>query len=843
MANYQESQPLQFSQYRGINPETYSAVGMYKQQQYDMGVQKINGVLENIAGLDVMRDVDKEYLNGKVNSLTNQINNLAGADWSNKNLIYQVQGLSSQIARDKNVQSAVMSTMRIKSLQKSQQDILEKSPDKYSPSNQWYDNKSVESYLANGQVGSVYSGPTQATQFFDYQKLISDRLKELDPTITTKIDQYGQFQYQISKDSKVTADQVSNVINGTINSDPRIQKQIGIDGMYSYKDHDAITLSQTIDKNYSSTISQYDKLIEEEKKNKTLNPLDVTANAQSDANIAAYENAKKQQESLRGRYAAMFQSGASLDAIKQTVFNDQLRNTLIATYQQDKHETELHINENAVKQTELLLKQEDLFLDYIKAGIDPETKQAIKPGSKYYSALKSSRTTGANPEGMTVALPTGEGTTSTEYSEATHNAKITTLKEQKTSQLQKLRNQYIAQTGASPGADTEANFTKWQAIQENKIANGEQADINYLKYKASIRNVNLEMQSLVDAKTKIETEAVTAHPYKGTQPVIINGINFNGRSFNTTLDPNNKDNAILMDRISGIWSEIEAETARLQKEKVAKNPRLSNIGNPGVAEKSSATNTILEKYRNDPNYGFYEQMFKNPKIKSQIEDKIIYPQQQAIIAQDNYKKNAFKELGNVVNEQMTTVSDKPEVQQEYKNFVLQNMLSSNDDKLKDAATQKNANISLVGAYIGEDGREILRVKVKDEFYDVPSSSNSPQIASINPNRSLDRIIRLSPTKMTPTSGPNVLTSTNGKLRYVIGLNQLDDTSYDLYILDGPNKIPVYNRIQGQVVPIMSPSEAEHAIEQASMDKDPKTGQPLSPQQLLEKAKAAATAQY
>ena len=37
-------------------------VGMYKQQRYDEGVQKIQGYIDNVAGMDVARDVDKQYL-------------------------------------------------------------------------------------------------------------------------------------------------------------------------------------------------------------------------------------------------------------------------------------------------------------------------------------------------------------------------------------------------------------------------------------------------------------------------------------------------------------------------------------------------------------------------------------------------------------------------------------------------------------------------------------------------------------------------------------------------------------------------------------------------------------
>ena len=42
-------------------------VGMYKQQQYDQGVQKIQSYVDNIAGMDLYRPQDKAYLQSKLN--------------------------------------------------------------------------------------------------------------------------------------------------------------------------------------------------------------------------------------------------------------------------------------------------------------------------------------------------------------------------------------------------------------------------------------------------------------------------------------------------------------------------------------------------------------------------------------------------------------------------------------------------------------------------------------------------------------------------------------------------------------------------------------------------------
>ena len=52
----------QFNPYVAQLPvEAMKEVGMYKQAKYEEGVQKIQGEIDKISGLDVVRDIDKQY--------------------------------------------------------------------------------------------------------------------------------------------------------------------------------------------------------------------------------------------------------------------------------------------------------------------------------------------------------------------------------------------------------------------------------------------------------------------------------------------------------------------------------------------------------------------------------------------------------------------------------------------------------------------------------------------------------------------------------------------------------------------------------------------------------------
>jgi hypothetical protein len=100
MASYKDIIPT-FNPYIQQEPvEAMMKVGVYKQQRYDEGVKKIQESIDNIAGLDVVREVDKQYLQSKLNQLGGQLSSVAGGDFSNFQLVNSVNGMTNQIAKD-----------------------------------------------------------------------------------------------------------------------------------------------------------------------------------------------------------------------------------------------------------------------------------------------------------------------------------------------------------------------------------------------------------------------------------------------------------------------------------------------------------------------------------------------------------------------------------------------------------------------------------------------------------------------------------------------------------------------------------------------------------------------
>ena len=81
MASFTDRTP-QFNPYISQLPvEAMVKVGMEKQKRYEEGLQKIQTAIDNVAGLDVLRDVDKNYLQSKLNQLGGDLKVMAGADF------------------------------------------------------------------------------------------------------------------------------------------------------------------------------------------------------------------------------------------------------------------------------------------------------------------------------------------------------------------------------------------------------------------------------------------------------------------------------------------------------------------------------------------------------------------------------------------------------------------------------------------------------------------------------------------------------------------------------------------------------------------------------------------
>ena len=235
MASYKDTTPSTFNPYIEQRPvEAMAKVGMYKQQRFDEGVKKIQESIDNVAGLDVVRDIDKQYLQSKLNQLGSQLTNVAGGDFSNFSLVNSVNGMTNQIAKDPNVINAVSSATRYRKDLETIQGLKEKG--QWAESNQLEYNKEVTNWYDSNDLNSSYSAnvsPYVNVQE-ESQKIIKALAKD-EYNIEVMQDPTTGKYYDIMTNQEVkelTPEKIQTALKTGLS--PQSWRQLSLDGKLKY---------------------------------------------------------------------------------------------------------------------------------------------------------------------------------------------------------------------------------------------------------------------------------------------------------------------------------------------------------------------------------------------------------------------------------------------------------------------------------------------------------------------------------------------------------------------------------------------------------------------------------
>ena len=156
-------------------------VGTYKQQKYDEGVQRIQGEIDKVAGLDITKPIHKQYLQSKLNELGGKLKTVAAGDFSNFQLVNSVGGMASQIGKDPTIQNAVRSTQHARKEQENIQ-IAQKAGKSSVDNEDFYYDK-YNKWLNDGKLETVFTD-----EYIEY-KDVDAKLRDL--TSKLKEDELG----------------------------------------------------------------------------------------------------------------------------------------------------------------------------------------------------------------------------------------------------------------------------------------------------------------------------------------------------------------------------------------------------------------------------------------------------------------------------------------------------------------------------------------------------------------------------------------------------------------------------------------------------------------------------
>ena len=256
MASYKDSPNLKFSPYVQTLPvEAMAKVGMYKQQRYDQGVQKIQQSIDNIAGLDIVRPEDKQYLQSKLNQLGSQLSSVAGGDFSNFALVNSVNGMTNQIAKDPRVLKDVASSSAYRKALEGRTKLVEQG--KGSASNDMLFNEQVNSWMNGGEDASFNS---TYRPYSDYESKKREIIKTLTAEKIGKPVIYGPNGKLLNAMTYTEVEELSpqKILTALKQGlSPDEYQQLQIDGRYKYAN---VSKEQFVSDVNSRFTTGYDKL-------------------------------------------------------------------------------------------------------------------------------------------------------------------------------------------------------------------------------------------------------------------------------------------------------------------------------------------------------------------------------------------------------------------------------------------------------------------------------------------------------------------------------------------------------------------------------------------------------
>lgn len=156
MASWTDNPQIAFNPYvQQVPTEALVSVGTELQRRYDEGVQKIQSSIDRVAGLDIARDVDKKYLQSKLNDLGTRLRTVAAGDFSNYQLTNHVAGMASSVGKDENIITAVKSTAWYR--KQAEQMEKDNASGKGNPANNARFNNRANAWFSSTELGKSFN--------------------------------------------------------------------------------------------------------------------------------------------------------------------------------------------------------------------------------------------------------------------------------------------------------------------------------------------------------------------------------------------------------------------------------------------------------------------------------------------------------------------------------------------------------------------------------------------------------------------------------------------------------------------------------------------------------------
>ncbi len=401
MASYTDA-ITQFNPYvQQLPVELMMKVGMQKQAQYDAGVQKIQQSIDNVAGLEIDKEGHKQYLQSKLGELGNKLRTVAGGDFSNQQLVNSVSGMAGTLIKDPIIRNAVYSTQKLRK-GTAEIEAARKKGD-LTPQNKYMFDLAANKYLNDPDLEARFDGSYE--QFFDPDKYASEVFSKVTKGKIKWEDLYerntdGSLKLKpiVGKGGKVVGNVpvlsktmkthlqegiLPDVVKKTIDQimrDPRVSRQLEINGTYAYRGLDGENLREM-------AIDQKDYLLE--KANDKLKQLYIDKATGKDVK-QEMEMVQQSIENITSRYDELAQIALkNPDAVKGRLTKDFFVDNTTAMYGTMTHEIDTDENpewralfDETKEANDIAMKQADMRLRATLSANEIASREKIAKASR-----------------------------------------------------------------------------------------------------------------------------------------------------------------------------------------------------------------------------------------------------------------------------------------------------------------------------------------------------------------------------------------------------------------------------------------------------------------------------
>ncbi len=219
-----------------VSIDLMAKVLSFRETNFKQNAAKIQQSLDTVSSTDLIKDEDKQYLNQKLNNLTNSLDNLGGVDLGDINVANSLNQSVSNIYSDNDLLESISSTQRARKLQSSYEKLQSdpKLRNSFATQNMTYDMQSLNAWVNNGKRTTAddgYTGPTNPTPFFDIDKAMVERAKVVKANYTESTVKDGLYIHKVTGE-EVTTEQIKNEIKQQVYENPQMLKQAEINSWY-----------------------------------------------------------------------------------------------------------------------------------------------------------------------------------------------------------------------------------------------------------------------------------------------------------------------------------------------------------------------------------------------------------------------------------------------------------------------------------------------------------------------------------------------------------------------------------------------------------------------------------